>query len=77
MKLVVINTILASDEATPSREFSRPLKVSLPIPWKAKGSVRQSKMGFESNHHKTQSQKLNEFEHQPNPIYNTRQFKST
>lgn len=32
MKLVVIKTIRASDEATPSREFSSPLKVSRPIP---------------------------------------------
>lgn len=38
MKLVVMKTILASDEATPSRELSSPLKVSLPIPWKARGS---------------------------------------
>lgn len=41
MKLVVIKTILASDEATPSRELSRPLKVSLPIPWYARGSGKQ------------------------------------
>lgn len=33
IKLVVIKTILASDEATPSRELSSPLKVSRPIPW--------------------------------------------
>lgn len=37
-----MKTILASDEATPSRELSRPLNVSLPIPWYAKGSESQN-----------------------------------
>lgn len=41
MKLVVMKTIRASDEATPSRELSRPLNVSRPIPWYAMGSERQ------------------------------------
>ncbi len=33
MKLVVMNTIRASEDATPSRALRSPLKVSLPMPW--------------------------------------------
>lgn len=32
IKLVVMNTILASEEATPSKAFRSPLNVSLPMP---------------------------------------------